>query len=555
MDTNTNTKLINNINQLLHNKGIKQEERFELLIKLLENNKNNVIDSKYQDILSIINAIDYDNKDLIQEIFMLLGSKLTKYKLDQFYTPLTISKFINSLMINDTNKRAIDPAGGTGDLLLYYNGSKTIWDIDSNALQLCKFNYELNKKDNYSLVCKNSLADFKSEEGTYDYVTMNPPFGSSTIITDNAILDNFAMGKGKKKQEIGILFLELGLKLLKNDGILFAIIPAGYVGNCNKTCLELRQLLLNNLTIASIELPKNTFKRSGTGVNTYLLIVKKREMSKPYNIFITGIENIGYNLTKKETPLKYKIIRETGKLLKDEHNKPILDNDLEDCYLKLSSYCSENKITNTNTNTISISNKTIEYEFVKSCDLINTILDVKRYCKEYLLLVKKLSIRNAINVNKIAKILNSTTKIDDMKKYKYIDISEITSPFYSFKDLYGWELPSRAKYTLQKYDILVSKLEGTMSYCVILDDCDNYISTNGVAVLRANNMNSLYVLLNNIMQKDFVIQHTAYLTGSIMASLSDKDIGEFLIDDKNIDIESTKRILETLEQLHKLRMQ
>jgi hypothetical protein len=55
------------------------------------------------------------------------------------------------------------------------------------------------------------------------------------------------------------------------------------------------------------------------------------------------------------------------------------------------------------------------------------------------------------------------------------------------------------------------------------------------------------------MKKDFVTQHTAYLTGSIMASLSDEDIGAFLIDDKTVDIESTKKILETLEQLHKLR--
>ena len=32
-----NSKLINQINQLFHNKGVKQEERFNLLIDLLEN--------------------------------------------------------------------------------------------------------------------------------------------------------------------------------------------------------------------------------------------------------------------------------------------------------------------------------------------------------------------------------------------------------------------------------------------------------------------------------------------------------------------------------------
>jgi hypothetical protein len=49
---------------------------------------------------------------------------------------------------------AVDPAGGTGDLLLYYGGVKHIWDIDESALKLCEFNYELNKQTNYQLSCK-----------------------------------------------------------------------------------------------------------------------------------------------------------------------------------------------------------------------------------------------------------------------------------------------------------------------------------------------------------------------------------------------------------------
>jgi len=544
-----NSKIINQINQLFHNKGVKQEARFDLLIKLLEeNNVSTSSDNNFADVLSLINSLDYSNKDLIQEMFMLLGSKFTKYKLDQFYTPLTISKFISGLMREGL--KAVDPAGGTGDLLLYYNGNKTIWDIDEDALKLCKFNYELNKQSEYQMVCKNSLANFETEIGQYDYATMNPPFGSSTVVTDKVILDKFELGKGKKKQEIGILFIELGLKLLKNNGILFIIVPAGYVGNGNNNCSELRGILLKNKLLASIELPKNTFKRSGTGVNTYLLIIQKKEclIVEPYEIFITSIENIGYNLTKKETPIKYKVEPSTGVELLGDNGKPILDNDFDKCYSEFSSFCNQNSVLELKTNSDSD-----DYQCVLTSDLTNNIIDIKRYMTTYIEVIEKLKALNGTSVNKLAKIINKNTKIEDTKKYKYIDISEITSPFYSFKDLYGWELPSRAKYTLKKYDILISKLEGTMSYCVILDDSDNYISTNGVALIRPNNMNALYILLTNIMKKDFVTQHTAYLTGSIMASLSDNDIGEFLIDDKTIDIESTKKILETLEQLHKLR--
>jgi predicted RNA methylase len=525
-----NNKVITQINQLLHNKGIKQEERFDKLISLFEKNKTGGSDAEYEDVLQLIRAIDYSNKDLTQELFMLFGSKLTKFKLDQFYTPLTISRFICKMML--PGKSAVDPAGGTGDLLLFYDGKKTIWDVDPSALQLCRFNYELNQLSNYEVACKNSLFE-DNVDGTFDYVTMNPPFGSSTTITDENVLKKFELGIGKKKQEIGILFVELGLRLLKPDGILFVIVPAGYAGNSNKQCVELRSLLLRNRVIASIELPKNTFKRSGTGVNTYLFIIQKKDTKEPYPICITSIENIGYNLTKSNTPIKHKIIRETGEVVL-VNGKPVLENDLDEM--------SYDRIF-----------QPVSNESVMSNALTLSILDVKRYRREYIELMDRLRSMGAVKITRLAKIVTGVTKIESRKKYRYIDIGEISSPLYSSKDLYGWELPSRAKYTLQKYDILISKLEGQLSYCVILDDAPNYISTNGVAVLRPNDLDSLYLLFAAIIKPSFAIQHNAYLTGSIMASLGDKDIGEMLVE-PTVDREKTKKMLDTLEELILLRV-
>jgi predicted RNA methylase len=511
-----NAKIINHINQYFHNQGVKQENRLDLLITLIQSASSD------NEIVKMLRALDYNNKDLIQAIFMLIGSKLTKFDLDQFYTPLTISEFICGMMTVD--RVAIDPAGGTGDLLVYYRGSKTIWDIDENALRLCKLNYELNRQANYAMVCKNSLADFDSGIGQYDYVAMNPPFGSSTIVTDANILSKFELGTNRTKQEIGILFIELGLKLLKHGGRMFVIVPSGYVGNSNKTCVELRELLLKHRVVASIELPKNTFKRSGTGVNTYLLIIEKIEpTTTPYKILISSVENIGYNLSKKDTPPKYKVVPETGAIVYN-NGIPVLDNDLVLNY---------------------------DGEHVMSNELDSTILDIKRYTQKYRSTIARLTSTKAVPVSKCAKLLKSSTKIVSTQKYKYIDIGEINSPMYSYKEMYGWELPSRAKYTLKKYDILVSKLEGTMSYCVILDDCDNYISTNGVAVIRPNTMDDLYVLFGNVIKSDFKTQHTAFLTGSIMASLSDDDISAILVD-PCVDVDATKKIIDTLEMLRTL---
>lgn len=564
MADNPNSKHINHINQLLHNKGIKQEDRIGVLTSLFETRKSLtveaaatstvVIDSRFCDIMDAINAIDFTNKEISQEIFMLFGSKLTRYKLDQFYTPLTISEFITGMMLS--GKEAVDPAGGTGDLLVHYNGNIHIWDIDEHALELCQFNYELNMKKNYQIKCANSLIiDNDAAAAAFDYVTMNPPFGSSTVITDNTILQHYELGVGRKKQEIGILFLELGLKLLKQDGILFAIVPAGYVGNSTKPCMDLRGLLLRHRVIASIELPKQSFKRSGTGVNTYILVIQKKAAAAaaPYPIFISAIDNIGYELSKANTPIKYKIVRETGEVYMHD-GRPVVENNLIECADQLTRFAHDEDIPNTVHRADDADADTLVYDTVVSSSLHNLILDVKRYSRKYRSLITKLdSTSGRATISDLAKLIVKPTKIDKNKKYKYIDIGEISTPLYGSKELYGWELPSRAKYTLQKYDILVSKLEGTVSYCVILDDSENYISTNGVSVIRPKNMNALYILFANITKKEFIIQHNAYLTGSIMASLTDIDIAGILMDTQ-IDVEMTKKMVEALTALNALRL-
>jgi len=571
MVDNSNSKHINHINQLLHNKGIKQEDRIGVLTSLFERRKSltveatatstaTVVDPRFSDIMDAIT-----NKEISQEIFMLFGSKLTRYKLDQFYTPLTISEFITGMMI--PGKAAVDPAGGTGDLLVHYNGNIHIWDVDEHALELCRFNYELNMKKNYQIKCANSLTFIGDHDNAaaeaFDYVTMNPPFGSSTIITDNTILQHYELGVGRKKQEIGILFLELGLKLLKPDGILFAIVPAGYVGNSTKPCMDLRGLLLRNRVIASIELPKQSFKRSGTGVNTYIVVIQKKvpAPTPPYPIFISAIENIGYELSKANTPIKYKIVRETGEL-QMQNGRPVVENDLVECADQLTRFARDEGIPNTVHRAdhadagadADADAETFVYDTVISSSLQDMILDVNRYTRKYRSLIAKLkSTPGFATISDLAKLIVKPTKIDSRKKYKYIDIGEISTPLYGSKELYGWELPSRAKYSLQKYDILVSKLEGTVSYCVILDDSDNYISTNGVSVIRPKNMNALYILFANITKKDFIVQHNAYLTGSIMASLSDSDIGDILMNTQ-IDVEMTKKMVEALTALNALRL-
>ena len=270
--------------------------------------------------------VTISKSEIYQKIFMFYGNKKTKINLNQYYTPITIGDFITSLCIS--NKEIIDPASGTGDLIISYDGNLTLWDISNDIIDICKLNCDLHKK-NYIIDNINSIKEFDKNNGLYDYCALNPPFGNSTICNDKKILDNYELGRKKTKEEIGILFIERAITLVKEDGIVFIILPNGYLGNSSKNTKQLREYLLKYRIIGILELPNNTFSRSGTGVATSMLILQKKIMRDNYNIFISKINEIGYILNKKNTPIKYKTLN--GMILLDSNNKPIIDNDFNDC--------------------------------------------------------------------------------------------------------------------------------------------------------------------------------------------------------------------------------
>ena len=89
------------------------------------------------------------------------------------------------------------------------------------------------------------------------------------------------------------------------------------------------QYILNNdyRILGLLYLPCNTFKRSGTGVNTSIWIIQ-RTTQKINEIFIKNINEIGYVLNKKNTPVKYKVDKTTGDFILDNNNNKIIVNDL-----------------------------------------------------------------------------------------------------------------------------------------------------------------------------------------------------------------------------------
>ena len=527
-----NDAIVNEINQLLHNEGIEFSQRLEIIIGLINikfNNAklmlsiDNVLISKINDILEIIIT---DKQELIQKIFMFYGSKTLKIELDQFYTPITIGSFINNLCI--PGKKMIDPACGSGDLLINYDGDITLWDISPEVINICRFNYKLNNKK-YNTECVNSIKLYDKDNGIYDYGCVNPPFGNSTLITDKNLLNNYKLGCNKVKEEIGILFIERTINLLKDDGIAFIILPNGYLGNSSKNTKQLREYLLSFRIISIIELPSNTFSRSGTGVSTSMVIIQKHKMQTSYNIIIKKIINIGYILNKKNTPYKYK--KYNGDyVLKD--GKPIIDNDFIDYFNEMLYFINNEKI-------INLLQKPDEIKKNMDIDILNTakmqcdILDINRYLSIYTNILNKHISMNS-NAIKNYIIPNASGKFDiiEDKEYIYLDIKQITTPIYNKNNLiYGYDLPGRAKIKLKKNDIIISKLKGKITFTMILNEADNIICTNGFTLLRPKDDKSAIIIFANLFSYEFKIQHASLCTGSIMAGISDNDIKNICIDE------------------------
>ena len=540
-----NTKFLDEINQYLHNKGIEIVKRYEIVTNiLLCKDATTLTDDETIDwVNQKLSTVSIDKNEIFQIVFMFFGNRHFKKQLDQFYTPMTICNFINSLLI--PGKKAIDPACGTGDLLNQYQGNITLVDKSASVLEMTRF---IKRTGNATIEHKDSLKDLFGYEKQFDYCVMNPPFGTKTIETNPDILKKYELGRDREKQEIGLLFVELGLKLLNKNGILFAIVPNGYLGNTKGDYINLRQIIIEKYTLIGIvKLPDNAFNRSGTGVATSILIIQNKKPRKKYNVFIGDVKDIGYILNKKNTPFKYKTC-EDGYYKYDSSMNPVIDEDLSDIKDALFQFVEKKKIPNLLFTSVLSKSK---YESFKKSELDEKLIfDIKRYLSVY-----KKTIKTCIK-NKCKTLLNYCVNDASFKftksasQYAYIDIKSVNTPLYSPNIYPSVTLPGRARYQVKKNDILISKLKGKISFTIITEDKENLVASNGFSAIRPKDEKSLVIIFANLFTEEFKIQHQSMVTGSIMETLSDDDIKNIYIKE-NIDYDKYNAILASITILNR----
>jgi type I restriction-modification system DNA methylase subunit len=206
-----------------------------------------------------------------------------------------------------------------------YAGKEGLIDIRAdNALDVKTFSDQLIKKEVKEY-------DPKTEEGGFDVILTNPPFGGilekgeeeeyefledesfkqegfAKEITDPEILKNFKVGRGKDRVITEKLFVERCLQLLKPSGKLGIVVPDGILNDQSNQ--DIRNVIKEEAIIdAIISLPEITFKPSGTGVRANCLFLHKKAMKKEGkdpekqgDVFMAIAEHVGYTGVKRIKP-------------------------------------------------------------------------------------------------------------------------------------------------------------------------------------------------------------------------------------------------------------
>lgn len=200
----------------------------------------------------------------------------------------------------------------------------------------------------------------------FDYVFTNPPFGAKIPIDDKDILVKFDLAhkwdykddkwikqnKLIKKQPPQILFIERCVQLLSQNGKLGIVLPEGLFGNpSNRYIWEF--LRSKGKILGIISLDPNAFQPYTCNKTSILFFQKLVSIPENYQIDFAIVDNVGHD---KDGKIQYKLNKD-GSIQYDKVNEPIVNNDLLNLHFRINrsnefSYLEEQDVFKLNINQI-----------------------------------------------------------------------------------------------------------------------------------------------------------------------------------------------------------
>jgi type I restriction enzyme M protein len=238
----------------------------------------------------------------------------------QFFTPFEAVKWLVEAIEPSSGERIIDPACGSGSFLSYAARFMSARGVSQSSIAKNIFGVE---KDEYlanlarthlslitfahsNISCGDSITRQRTsgdaldvlEDGGFDVVLANPPFGSKIVVGDVTTNKQFELAhkwtkaKGSstyhrthdlaKNPTPQVLFIELFLKLLKPGGRFGVVVPESLLSGSGTS--HVVQFMQERASISTvIGMPEDLFKTSGKGgthTKTCLLIAEKKRSKR-----------------------------------------------------------------------------------------------------------------------------------------------------------------------------------------------------------------------------------------------------------------------------------
>ena len=342
-------------------------------------------------------------------------------------------------------------------------------------------------------------------------VLCNPPFGTKIVEKRWEVLRNFDMGHSwdraeggclrntaevRKSQQTGILFAELCMKLLKPGGRVGIILPNGYLGNASTDYIVLREWMLRYArVVAVVAFPRFTFKKSGADVSASVVVMERRATpladaadSEDYPIYFGMIESVGWQAGDKIAKPVYVRDKETGAVLLDEDNNPILDSDFSDVLDDFRRSAVSHRypwiLSGRKIPEGSQSETTSVKEVIRHRRLL---LDPKRYCAKYMNLRREVSCRDHFSISEVLeKVDQKQFKPVASSIYHYVEIEDVRCGSHDFKELRGWQLPGRARLRANFKDVFIAHVWGCAGKWFVVSEGmhERMVVTNGCTRFR-----------------------------------------------------------------------
>lgn len=167
-------------------------------------------------------------------------------------------------------------------------------------------------------------------------------------------------------------------------------------------------------------------------------------------------------------------------------------------------------------------------------------LDPKRYCKKVMQLREKLVATPHVLLGDIVDFIAEKEKADGTKikvqkseTYNYAEIQDIGQGDFSYHEMRGWELPSRAKHFAESGDIYFGSIWGSaIKWCYIPENVENIVVTNGCfrCRIKEDKANLLPDLLAYMNSEGWGVQMRSFSRGSDgLAEICEEDAAKVII--------------------------